>query len=113
MKLIRVKGHVATVGYEDSNPFSLVEWANKCGAKGYNRIVEDEFELSLLDDEGYEVVMQVPPTRRRINDGYDLDEILDDYDHLGEDDILVVIESISDMENIEGNINATIVEGDE
>jgi hypothetical protein len=50
-KMEIIRAHVATIGYEDSNVFALVKWAQQCGQQGYTETVEGEFELFLLKPE--------------------------------------------------------------
>ena len=56
MKIAVIRAHMASVGYEDSNPFSLCKWVVNASKEGYTEIVNGEFNMWMLTPQNKELI---------------------------------------------------------
>jgi len=97
--MVVIKGHIATIGYDDGDPFSLVEWAARAGKAGYTCKVESEFSIALVTPEDAAIISEYNDDAWVCADG---DTEGCEYE--------VAIIPISDYEKVNGDIRATIIE---
>lgn len=103
-----IKAHVATIGYEDSNPFSLVAWAIEVASAGYTELVEQEFSICALTPSDKAIVDAMDDDDVIFVTSSDPDEIADNYDDIS--GYALIVQPIGDLHDLgEGDITATRV----
>lgn len=117
MKIGVIRSHVASIGYEDSNPFSLCGWVLKVAKEDYTKRCEGEFSIWFLTPQNRELLgdidmQRLPPDIIFVDEYKEVytKEWLDEMYDIGDLEELIVVAPINQLFNTgDGDISVTSV----